>query len=137
MKIVVNRCYGGFGLSEKAMLRYAELKGLTLYPIDKSLYTMWSLVPPDELVEIPEGEAWQALTPEEREKLNDRFKAETLWESDIPRNDPMLVQVVEELGDASSGQFAALEVVEIPDDVEWEIEEYDGREWVSEKHRTW
>lgn len=26
---------------------------------------------------------------------------------------------------------------DIPDDVEWEIEEYDGLEWVSEKHRTW
>ena len=30
-----------------------------------------------------------------------------------------------------------LKVVEIPDDVEWEIEEYDGNEWVSEVHRCW
>jgi hypothetical protein len=28
-------------------------------------------------------------------------------------------------------------VVEIPDGVEWEIAEYDGLEWVAEKHRTW
>jgi hypothetical protein len=28
-------------------------------------------------------------------------------------------------------------VIEIPDDVEWEVEEYDGLEWVAEKHRTW
>ena len=30
-----------------------------------------------------------------------------------------------------------LKVVEIPDGVDWEIEEYDGEEWVSEKHRVW
>ena len=27
--------------------------------------------------------------------------------------------------------------VSIPDDVEWQIEEYDGMEWVAEAHRTW
>ena len=31
------------------------------------------------------------------------------------------------------GEFS----VEIPDDVEWQIEEYDGTEHISEKHRTW
>ncbi len=25
----------------------------------------------------------------------------------------------------------------IPDDVKWQIEEYDGLEWIAEKHRTW
>ena len=32
MKIVINICYGGFGLSHKGMMKYAELKGLKLYP---------------------------------------------------------------------------------------------------------
>ena len=32
---------------------------------------------------------------------------------------------------------ANLKMVEIPDDVEWEIADYDGKEWVAEKHRTW
>ena len=26
MKIVINKCFGGFALSKEAMLRYAELK---------------------------------------------------------------------------------------------------------------
>jgi len=30
-----------------------------------------------------------------------------------------------------------LKVVEIPDDVEWNVQEYDGNEWVAEKHRIW
>ena len=30
-----------------------------------------------------------------------------------------------------------LEIVEIPDDVVWYIEDYDGKEWIHEKHRVW
>jgi hypothetical protein len=55
----------------------------------------------------------------------------------IERNDPFLVQLVEELGEAANGRYGDLKVVEIPDDVEWEIKEYDGNEWIAEKHRTW
>jgi hypothetical protein len=55
----------------------------------------------------------------------------------IKRNDPSLVACVEKLGERASGSLASLIVVEIPDDVEWEIESYDGNEWVAEKHRTW
>jgi len=56
---------------------------------------------------------------------------------DVPRNDENLVSVIEELGEDSWGKYSALKVVEIPDDVEWEIGEYDGAEWVAEKHRKW
>ena len=45
---------------------------------------------------------------------------------DIERNNQHLVRVVEELGDSASGRFAELKVVDIPDDVEWQIDEYDG-----------
>jgi hypothetical protein len=48
-----------------------------------------------------------------------------------------LVEVVEVLGEAANGFAANLKIVEIPEDVEWCVEENDGREWVSEKHRTW
>jgi hypothetical protein len=44
---------------------------------------------------------------------------------------------VEQLGEAANGEFAELKVVEIPDDAEWTIQEYDGDEWIAEKHRTW
>lgn len=53
------------------------------------------------------------------------------------RNDPRLVKIVEKLGEEANGRFAKLKVIEIPDGVEWEIEEYDGYEHVAEKHRTW
>lgn len=41
MKVVINACYGGFGLSHEAVLRYAEIKGITLYVEP----TKYSIVP--------------------------------------------------------------------------------------------
>jgi hypothetical protein len=48
----------------------------------------------------------------------------------IPRNDPFLVQVVEELGsEVASGQFARLSIKEIdPTDDHWYVHDYDGKE---------
>lgn len=37
----------------------------------------------------------------------------------------------------ADGKCAELKIIEIPDDIEWEIEEYDGWEHVAEKHRVW
>ena len=56
-------------------------------------------------------------------------------EGDIQRNDPALIEVVEELGEKADGPYSELKIVEIPDDMKWEIDEYDGKEWVSEVHR--
>ena len=56
------------------------------------------------------------------------------------RTDPVLVEILEGL---PSDYITLLKhiyhpkVVEIPDGVEWTIEEYDGLEWVAEKHRKW
>lgn len=59
------------------------------------------------------------------------------WLDMKSRSDPALVAIVEEMGRSSFGGFAELKVVEVPDDIKWHIEEYDGREWVAEDHRTW
>ena len=52
------------------------------------------------------------------------------------RTNPKLVECVEKLGE-EAGYDTKLKVVEIPNDIEWEIMEYDGNEWVAEKHRIW
>ncbi len=55
----------------------------------------------------------------------------------IPRDSEHLIAVVELMGSAADGGYAELKIVDVPDDVNWCIEEYDGREWVAERHRTW
>lgn len=49
---------------------------------------------------------------------------------DMPRDDPHLAQAVEE------NVAMDLDIVEIPEGVDWCITEYDGAETVREKHRT-
>lgn len=90
--VVINDCYGGFGLSPKAQTEFKRLAGIT--------DTDW-------------------------------------YDRDIPRDDPYLIKVIKELGIAANGPHANLKIVEIPGDIEWLIQEYDGAEWVAEAHRTW
>jgi|TARA_R110000868_G_scaffold4891_1_gene30424 hypothetical protein len=92
MKIVINTCYGGFGLSESSLEDYKKRKNIT----DENFYH---------------------------------------W--DIPRDCPHLVAMVEEGGTDVDGIYSELKVVDVPDDVNWFIHEYDGMEHVAERHRTW
>ena len=55
----------------------------------------------------------------------------------IPRDDKHLIAVVELMGRAADGGYAELKIIEIPDNVNWYVEKYDGKEWVAERHRTW
>jgi len=55
----------------------------------------------------------------------------------IPRDDEHLIAVVELMSEEANNRFSELKIVEVPDDVNWYVEEYDGREWVAERHRTW
>lgn len=56
---------------------------------------------------------------------------------DIPRDCVVLVAIVEEMGERANSTYSRLKVVEVPDDVDWYIADYDGKEWVAEVHRTW
>ena len=82
--------------------------------------------------------------------VKDQYKAATehipkdqYWymDQDVRRDDPILIQIVESTGlDAAAGSLSKLAIIEIPDDVPedgWIIQEYDGIEWVAEKHRKW
>ena len=99
------------------------------------LFTYWKVPENERVKELPGN--WQSHSLEARQEYNKKYSEQTLYDREIPRDDPALVQVVKELGERSFGGHASLSVVEIPDDVEWQIEEYDGNEWVAEKHRTW
>lgn len=60
-----------------------------------------------------------------------------MGEEDISRDDPKLIKVVRSLGRKANGPHADLRIISIPNSVKWHIENYDGREWVAEDHRTW
>jgi len=58
-------------------------------------------------------------------------------EDNISRDDPALISVVQELKEKANGKYSKLKIVSIPANVKWQIENYDGKEWVAEEHRTW
>ncbi len=63
---------------------------------------------------------------------------DSLQRWDIARDDPILIQVIETLGASRCNTpYSKLKIVEVPDDVICEIDDYDGLEWVAEMHRTW
>lgn len=151
MKIVINACFGGFNLSPFGVKELARRKGKECYfftspmagpyePLtingaeEAFIFTAFSIPHPNEVLGIKK---WSEMSAEEKAEHNEMYDKYSINKREIPRDDKDLVELVEEFGDKMSGCYARLKVVEIPDGVEWEIEEYDGNETIAEKHRTW
>ena len=141
MKIVINKQYGGFGLSPKAVKKYLKLKGKEVFVYEmkfkgKDLYY--------EKVEDKENGLFVDYFTKDFGKIinskdidNELYKKYAFSEKDICRTDRDLIKVVEELGEDANTTCSTLRIIEIPDDIDWIIEEYDGMEWVAERHKTW
>ena len=126
-KIILNKCFGGFDVSEKAYKLYAKKKGLDLfkykytignrkviykYGNEEDLFAVFFTKDFGDNVEISDKDYEKYCLSLRNEK----------------REDETLIEVIEELGKEASGKFGKLEVVEIPDDAFYVIEEYDGVE---------
>jgi len=126
-KIVYNTCYGGFSLSREAVMRYAEIKGITLYPDDeRNWYVNYFLCPPEEYERLCAEDASNPIGQDRFARSNALYFSP----SGIERTDPALVQVVEELGDKANGKYAKLRIYEVPAGTLYRIDEYDGKESV-------
>ena len=118
MKVVINRCYGGFGLSDLAFEKLLERKGIAFECVENESRLMGNTY----------YAAGHANKPDRHIDCYDYYDN---------RCDPDLVAVVEEMGKAANGWAAELAVVDIPEGIEWHIGEYDGIEHVAENHRVW
>lgn len=56
---------------------------------------------------------------------------------DQDRSNHLLVEAVSKLKDKANGLYSELKIVEIPDDIEWQIFSVNGQETIREKHRFW
>jgi hypothetical protein len=145
-KIVINKRIGGFGLSYFGLTEYTKRKGLTLYPY--KLGAIKSLVKIDNSLEYKNNYGYYIayFTKDFGEIINLRSRCldedirnHAFIIEDIPRGDPILIKIIEEFGsDKISSTYSLLKIVEIPDNIEWNLEESEeGIEWISEKHRIW
>lgn len=113
MEIVINKCFGGFGLSNKAFEELIKLG--------------WT---------VSKDGDWEDKTSDIIYDSKEHFGNYYCRRQDI-RTNLDVIKVVKELKDEASGDCARLRIIEIPDDIEWEIDDYDGQESVHEVHRSW
>ena len=104
-KIVYNACFGGFSLSRKAILLARKL----------SNNPTW-------------GGA--SIVGDSYEDGSGKVTSDYGGAREISRCDPVLIQVVEALGDEANGAHARLRIEEIPPGGKYRIDEYDGNESV-------
>lgn len=100
-QIVINRCFGGFSLSQEAQKWIAVRKGISLrYEEKTGTYYV---------IDFKEHE-WETISDH------------------VTRDDPDLIQVVLQLGAAANGPHAELKVIDITIDID--INRHDGMESV-------
>lgn len=131
-RVVFNSCYGGFSLSREACQRYWDLKGQQVWIEDHEpkmlgLFDVW-LVSPSERLEQKTSEQFTSMSIDERRVYNKAISEQQWNDRDVDRHDPILVQVVEELGDKANGNYAELSIAEV--NGPYRIDEYDGYESV-------
>ena len=69
--------------------------------------------------------------------ITDGSEDDNLGDGDSSSTSRRVVFKAVMMGDSANDDFAKLKIIKIPNNVKWQIEEYDGSEWVAEKHRTW
>lgn len=102
-KIVINICYGGFSLSQKA-LEWLYEKGFKYVKIN------------------PEYDSSKETTL----YSNPKYYCASC---EVPRHHPLLIECVETLGEEANGVFSELAICEIESNL-YRIEDYDGQETI-------
>jgi hypothetical protein len=146
MKVVINKCFGGFGISAEALKELVIRDAKCIEKMTtKKYYGGESKNNKDwekrwekdfaEYTDLGDGflchkHEYDIFKDDIIYSLKDSYKNET-------RTDKDLIEVVESMGEESFGNFADLAVIEIPDNISWEIDDYDGMENIEECHRSW
>lgn len=116
-EIVIWGAFGGYYLSAEVIYKYAELKGIKLYPDYRTFSIHWTV-------------------PHES-RQGRKIRDVSLHQNDIARDDPFLIEAIKALGHSENRDTEDFKIVRIPSDVDWVVLDYDGWEWIAEKHRTW
>lgn len=124
MKIVINKCYGGFNLSDEGFEWLIKNKG-------------WGVTNYNEYGNCEDSMKPIVKSDEVLSRLGFDYSFTQMRNDSSLRINEDLIECVETLGTKANTRTSNLEIIEIPDDVDFTIEEYDGIERVAEKHRTW
>lgn len=128
MKLILNKCFGGFGLSKEAYELYAEKKGIKVYEYYQDYEKGF-----DYFKKGNNGICKFYFTKDFGQEIklnNEEYGKYCLDLSEEDRTDKILIEVVEELGKKANNMYSNLKVVEIPDNSFYKIDKYDGVETI-------
>ena len=137
-KIILNKCYGGFGVSSKGYKLYAEKLNLPIFRYDTYLDPNSKKITYKKVsLDSKESVFVDYVTKDlgdEVEYVKDKLDLDTHH-----REDPLLIEVVEELGKDANTSYSDLVIVEVPDDVaeDYMIDDYDGVETLHKRVQVW
>ena len=107
MKVLINKCYGGFGFSHEACKLWLERNNIS-FTETKDNYGDPQFIIDNDISYVPHL---------------------------ISRDDSTMIQIFEEKGsEFVSANFSELILIEILDGCQYRIEEYDGMEYID---KTW
>ncbi len=135
-KVILNKCFGGFGLSKEAYELYAKKKGISVFH-----YTQENLKKEIYTYATDDNRTFDFyFTKDFGDNVyisDEDFKEYFLNLDEKFREDKTLIEVVEELGEKANAFYSNLKIVEIPDDLDYVIDNYDGIETLHQKVKEW
>lgn len=137
MKVILNKCFGGFCVSQEAYELYAKKKGIEIFSYDFRYKNGKPTYRKTNAGSSIFNTTFTKDFGDYIEMSDDDFDKYYLNLDESHREDSVLIEVVEELGKKANGPFGELVVVDIPDGMEYEIDEYDGVETLHQKVEKW
>ena len=134
-EVAINKCFGGFGLSDEALELLYKKKGMKWVEKDNcgiGSSTYYS-IPKDEYDKI--SRECHKRDGDYREVNGKGYILDS--GRDFDRDDPILIEVIKKMGEKANGMCAKIKIIKIPFDIDFEIDEYDGMESIHETHRSW
>ena len=118
-RILINNCFGGFAMSDAALHWLIDNKG-------------WSIASYSEIqARTSRGDTFNYT-------FSDTMQVFSHKDVFNDRTDDDILDCFDALGtEQFSGNYSLVAAVDVPADVKWSIEDYDGNEHIAEVHRTW
>lgn len=146
-KVILNKCYGYFSVSGVGYAKYCEKIGKPCFmykmsfdqDLDKVTYTKKNIYEDRVgIFDIFLTKYIGDVTTRPNSLIHDKDIQDAIIDLDSDhREDPILIEVVEELGEDANDWCSQLKVVEIPDDLDYVIDNNDGIETLHQRVQTW
>jgi len=136
-KVILNKCYGGFDVSTLVYVHYAQKLGkkLRCYKFaptrDEDGHFNDDMYKRVDLEEALQGDNIFMTY----RLVDEKGQEEKINLDSSHREDPLLIEIVENLGKEANSMYSDLKIVEIPDELvnNYMIDNYDGIETLHQK----